>query len=33
MSSGIALHDAYHTGQIQILKRLQRTRGTARGTR
>jgi uncharacterized damage-inducible protein DinB len=28
--TGIALHDAYHTGQIQMLKRLWRERGPGR---
>jgi uncharacterized damage-inducible protein DinB len=29
--TGIALHDAYHTGQIQLLKRLWRERRTLGG--
>jgi hypothetical protein len=34
MISGIAAHDLYHTGQIQLLKRLQRagTRGRRQGS-
>jgi hypothetical protein len=29
--TGIALHDAYHTGQIQLMKRLWRERRTLGG--
>lgn len=32
LATGVAAHDLYHAGQIQLLKRLGETRGTRRAT-